>query len=190
MDRLDVSVVVPLHNEGEVVDELVERCLRALDSVPGAVELIAVDDASTDDTLARLQQWQARDPRVRAVHLAVNVGQFQATQAGLQRARGGLIATLDGDLQDPPELLPTLVAALRDAPTHDVVFACKSSRRDPAWLKFGAWGHKVLQEVLCGRPWPGAGRAAGAPAPRAAGGAADRRRPRAAAWLMAKGVAA
>jgi glycosyltransferase involved in cell wall biosynthesis len=150
------SVVIPLFNELEVVDELVTRCLNALDALPDSAELVLVDDASHDGTGQHLAAWQQRDARVRPVLLAVNGGQFRATQAGLEAARGRLIVTLDGDLQDPPELIPLLAARLQAEQQVDVVFAAKDSRQDPAWIRAGALLHEKLQRLLCGRPWPGA----------------------------------
>ena len=149
------SVVIPLWNEATVVDELVERCLRALDALPESAELVLVDDGSSDATAARLTTWRVRDPRVRPVLLGQNAGQFRATQAGLRVARGRLIVTLDGDLQDPPELIPQLAARLCAGQCLDVVFAAKTAREDPLWLRIGARLHEMLQRTLCGRPWPG-----------------------------------
>ena len=156
MDRPTVSIVAPVFNEADIIDELVARCLGILERVHGSAELLLVDDASTDATRERLRACADRDARLRLVLLDKNVGQFRATQRGLTAARGAVVVTLDGDLQDPPELIPALVRQLRANPQLDVVFAQKLSREDPLWVKAGAWLYRRLQRLLCGARWPGA----------------------------------
>lgn len=156
MNRPVWSVVIPLFNEVDIVNDLVARCLQAMDELNDASELVLVNDASTDATAERLQDWAARDQRVQPVLLTRNLGQFRATQAGLAAARGQFVVTLDGDLQDPPELIPALAQRLLEARGVDVVFAAKVARQDPAWIRAGARAHELLQRLLSGRPWPGA----------------------------------
>ena len=124
-DDPDVSVVVTVLNEEGAVDELLARTAAALDGA--AWEAIVVDDGSTDGTFERLRAAHARDPRIRAVRFKRNFGQHPAMHAGLVRARGDRIVTMDGDLQNEPEDLPKLLAALDRA---DVASGRRVARRD------------------------------------------------------------
>ena len=117
--------MVTVLNEAGSVDELYRRTVAALDGCP--FELVFVDDGSTDGTFAALSRLHAGDPRVRAVRLKRNFGQHPAMAAGLARARGAAIVTMDGDLQNAPEDIPKLVAALERA---DVVSGRRLGRRD------------------------------------------------------------
>lgn len=120
-----LSVVVTVLNEAGSVDELYRRTVAALDG--RAFELVFVDDGSTDGTFAALARLHAGDPRVRAVRLKRNFGQHPAMHAGLARARGEAIVTMDGDLQNAPEDIPKLLAALEHA---DVASGRRVGRRD------------------------------------------------------------
>ncbi|HZO34861.1 MAG TPA: glycosyltransferase family 2 protein [Gaiellaceae bacterium] len=121
----DISVVITMLNEAGAVDELLERTAAALDG--RAWEAIVVDDGSTDGTFERLRAAHARDPRIHAVRFKRNAGQHPAMHAGLVRARGAFIVTMDGDLQNQPEDLPKLLAALDRA---DVASGRRVARRD------------------------------------------------------------
>src|SRR5579875_3816053 len=107
---MDVSVVVTVLNEEGSVDELYRRAASALAGTDW--ELVFVDDGSTDGTRARLRALHELDPRVHAVFFKRNFGQHPAMHAGLVRARGDRLVTMDGDLQNEPEDLPKLLAAL------------------------------------------------------------------------------
>jgi undecaprenyl-phosphate 4-deoxy-4-formamido-L-arabinose transferase len=124
---MDVSVVVTVLNEERAVDELYRRVAASLDGTEW--EAIFVDDGSTDGTYARLRALHADDPRVRVVRFKRNFGQHPAMHAGLTRARGGRIVTMDGDLQNEPEDIPRLLAALEHA---DVASGRRVVRHDPA----------------------------------------------------------
>lgn len=122
-----LSIVVPVRNEEAVLAELVRRCRDAAVHCAGSFEIVLVDDASTDSTRAIIQELSTSVPELRPIHLETNAGQFGATKAGLSQARGRLVAVLDGDLQDPPEVLPELCAALERGRT-DVAYAVKAGR--------------------------------------------------------------
>ena len=122
---MDVSVVVTVWNEEGAVDELHRRIATALDGHDW--EAIFVDDGSTDATFTHLRELHAADPRVRAVRLKRNFGQHPAMHAGLVRARGRAIVTMDGDLQNAPEDIPKLVRALDRV---DVASGRRTGRRD------------------------------------------------------------
>src|ERR671932_1732827 len=111
----DVSIVVTLYNEAASVEELYRRTCATLDPGPRSYELIFVDDGSTDGTFSALERLHATDPRVRAVRFKRNFGQHPAMHAGFMRARGEVVVTMDGDLQNAPEDIPKLVAALDSA---------------------------------------------------------------------------
>jgi undecaprenyl-phosphate 4-deoxy-4-formamido-L-arabinose transferase len=122
---VDVSVVVTVLDEERAVDELYERIAASLEG--GDWEAIFVDDGSTDATFAKLRAIHERDPRVHVVRFKRNFGQHPAMHAGLSRARGERIVTMDGDLQNEPEDIPRLLAALEHA---DVASGRRVARKD------------------------------------------------------------
>jgi undecaprenyl-phosphate 4-deoxy-4-formamido-L-arabinose transferase len=124
---MDVSVVVTVLNEEGAVDELYRRVAASLNGAEW--EAIFVDDGSTDATYARLRALHEQDPRVRVVRFKRNFGQHPAMHAGLARARGARIVTMDGDLQNEPEDIPKLLDALERA---DVASGRRVARRDAA----------------------------------------------------------
>src|SRR5436309_4697381 len=124
----DISVVVTILNEAGSVEQLYRRTLAALDPGPRTFELIFVDDGSTDGTFAVLERLHAEDPRVRAVRFKRNFGQHPARHAGLSRARGDVVVTMDGDLQNQPEDIPRLVEAVEAG--NDVASGRRRSRKD------------------------------------------------------------
>src|SRR5947207_11858040 len=126
----DVSVVVTVYNEAASVEELYRRTIAALDPGPRTFELIFVDDGSTDGTFAALERLHGGDPRVRAVRFKRNFGQHPAMHAGLARARGDVVVTMDGDLQNQPEDIPRLVEAVEAG--NDVASGRRRARTDSA----------------------------------------------------------
>lgn len=122
-----VSVVVPVYNSQETLEELVRRLHLALSSCASAHEIIFVDDDSRDESWDRLSAIAARDPLVRGLRHARNFGQHNALLTGVREARYELIATLDDDLQNPPEDLPALIARL--TPEVDVVYGTRPQER-------------------------------------------------------------
>ena len=128
--QVDVSVVVPLRDEEANVDPLLDELLPVLARMPASVEVILVDDGSTDATFARLAAWHRREPRLHVLRFSRNFGQSAAFTAGFAVARGRVIVTFDGDLQNDPADIPRLVAL---AETADVVCGWRRRRQD-AWL--------------------------------------------------------
>ena len=122
---VDVSVVVTVLNEEDAVDELYRRIAASLGGADW--EAVFVDDGSTDATFERLRSLHGQDPRVRVVRFKRNFGQHPAMHAGLARARGSRIVTMDGDLQNEPEDIPKLLAALERA---DVASGRRVARHD------------------------------------------------------------
>ena len=108
-----LSVVIPCHNERDVIEATHARLVEVLPATGMEFEIIYIDDGSRDDTLERLAAIAARDGRVTVIELSRNFGQQAAMSAGLAAARGAAIVITDADLQDPPEVIPEMVAAWR-----------------------------------------------------------------------------
>ena len=125
----EVSVVVTLYNEAASLEELYRRTIAALEPGPYTFEVIFVDDGSTDGTFAALERLHRADTRVRAVRFKRNFGQHPAMHAGLSRARGEIVVTMDGDLQNAPEDIPRLVEAVEAG--NDVASGRRRVRKDP-----------------------------------------------------------
>jgi undecaprenyl-phosphate 4-deoxy-4-formamido-L-arabinose transferase len=136
-----VSVVVPIYDEEATVDELYRRTVAALEGAATTFELIFVDDGSHDGTFVRLERIHDVDPRVRVVRFKRNFGQHPAMHAGMARARGEIVVTMDGDLQNAPEDIPSLVAAVEAG--ADVASGRRTSRHD-------SWGRTLPSHLING----------------------------------------
>lgn len=151
-----LSVVIPVFNEAAVLPELARRARAAALRCGDEVEVILVDDASRDGT--RDLAAGLSDDVVRFVHLDENRGQTGATLEGIARARGAVVAVLDGDLQDPPEHVAALYAALAARPNVDVAYAVKHGRAEPAPARAAFAVYHALQSAFGDFPMPaGAG---------------------------------
>jgi glycosyltransferase involved in cell wall biosynthesis len=124
-----VSVVIPLFNEVDNVGELHRELTRSLESLGRPYEILLVDDGSRDGTLDRLLEIESADPRVRVLRLRRNFGQTAAFSAGFDHARGEVVVTSDGDLQNDPADIPRLLAKLEEG--FDMVCGWRQERRDP-----------------------------------------------------------
>lgn len=129
------SFVIPIYNEEATLLELYHRLRHQIDELEGASELILVDDGSRDRTLMILRQLQRQDPHLCYLSLGRNFGHQVALTAGLCYARGKAVIVLDGDLQDPPELIPSLIQYWQQG--YQVVYAQRQSRQREGWLKRG-----------------------------------------------------
>ena len=107
-----ISVVVPIYNEEQLISRFHEAVTAAMGNIPEDWEAVYVNDGSRDSSLKLLRRLQAGDPHVVVVDLSRNWGHMGAISAGLQTARGEAVVLMDGDFQDPPEVLPQLVEAL------------------------------------------------------------------------------
>ena len=125
----DLSVVVPLRNEAPNLAELHRELTEALERSGRTYELVLVDDGSTDDTFGVLATLQASDARLRLIRLRRNFGQTAAFAAGIAHARGRLIVTSDGDLQNDPRDIPPMVEKLEQG--YDIVCGWRRHRKDP-----------------------------------------------------------
>jgi len=136
-----LSIVVTLLNEAETVEELYRRTVQAVDPLELPFELILVDDGSTDGTFAAVERLHAADGRVRAVRFKRNFGQHPAMHAGLARARGDVIVTMDGDLQNAPEDIPRLLEVVLAG--NDVASGRRAARHD-------SWGRTLPSRLING----------------------------------------
>lgn len=122
------SLVVPIYNEEGNIPELYRRVTTVMDGLAEPYELDFVDDGSRDRSLELLRELAGSDPRVRVICLARNFGHQRAVSAGLDHARGQAVIVLDGDLQDPPEVVPQFVAKWREG--FEVVYAVREKRKE------------------------------------------------------------
>lgn len=129
-----LSIVVPVFNEAEVVGAFYERMTAVARALPfDEYEILFIDDGSADDTWARIRSFAERDPAVRPLKLSRNFGHQAAITAGLDHARGDCVVIIDSDLQDPPEVVPQLVARWEEG--YDVVYGTRSSRDGEGSMK-------------------------------------------------------
>lgn len=128
-----LSLIIPVHNEAEVIPALLKRLNRVCRQIPGSVELLFVDDGSHDDSVALLLRARNQETGIRVVQLSRNFGKEAAVTAGLEHARGEAVVLIDADLQDPPELIPAMVREWQRG--ADVVLMKRRSRAGESWLK-------------------------------------------------------
>jgi dolichol-phosphate mannosyltransferase len=157
VSRPRLSIAVPVKNEEDNIRPLVEACREALGELYPQCEILFVDDGSTDQSLARMQELAAEDPVVRWIQFERNCGQSAALDAGFRAARGQYVAMIDADLQNDPADLPKMVELL-DAGECDCVCGIRQKRQD-SWIrklssKIGNgtrnWlTHESIQDVGC-----------------------------------------
>lgn len=128
-----LSIVVPMYNEEEALDGFFTRLQRALQTVTPSYEIVCVNDGSRDLTLTRLRQSAERDDRIKVVNLSRNFGKEIALSAGLDHATGDAVIPIDADLQDPPEVIPLMVAKWRAG--AKLVLAKRRDRSSDSWMK-------------------------------------------------------
>jgi len=148
-----LTVVVPAHNETAVLDEFHRRLANVLDTLPLECAVLYVDDGSTDETWLAIETLLAHDARARALKLSRNFGKEAALTAGLDHVTDGAAIVIDADLQDPPELIPELVARWRAG--DDVVYATRSARAgETRFKRWTAAGFYRAMERLSDTPLP------------------------------------
>src|ERR1700750_1366099 len=130
-----LSVIVPVKNEEQCILPFIERVGAILEgiSAKSGWEILFVDDGSSDSTFAALVAANQREPRVRAISLSRNFGKEAALSAGIDHARGSAVIPMDVDMQDPPEVLPEMVAKWREG--HEMVFGVRRCRQSDGWAK-------------------------------------------------------
>lgn len=129
-----LSVVIPMYDEEQVLPLLVDRLRPVLDDLGTPYEVVAVDDGSRDQTPVLLQRYRREWPQLRVLRLRANAGHQAAISAGLAAARGDWLITLDADLQDPPEVIPQMMAAAREGEV-DVVYGVRTDRSSDSAFK-------------------------------------------------------
>jgi glycosyltransferase involved in cell wall biosynthesis len=145
--RMRVSVVVPVYNEESVLPELLRRVRAVLDRIPGGPhEIVIVNDGSTDRTAEILQHEAQKDDRLVGILLSRNFGHQAALTAGLDHVSGDVAIIMDGDLQDPPEIIPQFLEKYQQG--YDVVYAQRIRRKEPWALRFCYFTFYRLMERL------------------------------------------
>ena len=145
----EISVVVPVYNEEANLPALHKRLAGALDAIGRPFEILYTDDGSADNSVAILKGFhEARPKEVRVIEFERNAGQHMAIMAGFERARGRIVVTIDADLQNPPEEIAKLVAAM-DA-GHDVVGSIRTDRQDVGWRVLASRAMNVVRERITG----------------------------------------
>ena len=140
-----VSVVIPFYNEEALVNEFIDRLHAAAEKIGPLVEIVAVDDGSSDNTLALLLTCREKYKNIRIISLSRNFGLQPALQAGIENAAGNYIAVLDGDLQDPPELIPDIFKKIKET-GMDILIGRRLTRMEK-WPKkqLIKWFHKLIE---------------------------------------------
>lgn len=143
----EVSIVIPIYNESDVLPQLIERLNTLIDTLSLKVEVILVDDGSIDNTPTLLQQLALFDARYNCVFLARNYGHQIALSAGISEARATeAIFIIDGDLQDPPELLPKFYDLYKQG--YDVVYAIRKKRKEHVFKRLSYYlFYRILNKI-------------------------------------------
>jgi len=142
-----ISIVVPAYNEAENIPIFHERVTGVLEKMDVTYEIVFINDGSRDDTLDRMRALADSDPRVRVVDLSRNFGKEIAMTAGIDAASGQAVIPIDVDLQDPPELIPELLAKWREG--YDVVYATRQEREGETWFKRATAGlfYRLMEKI-------------------------------------------
>ncbi len=128
------SIVIPIFNEQETIPELYRRLKTVIDNLDQPTEVIMIDDGSRDNSFEMLEKINKEDSRIKIIRFSRNFGHQVAISAGIDSANGNAIILMDGDLQDPPELIPSMVAKWKDG--FQVVYTVKLSRKENPLKRF------------------------------------------------------
>ena len=141
------SIVIPIFNEEENIDEMYRRLTGVMQQLDGESELILVDDGSSDRSLSYIREFHNCDSRIRYISFARNFGHQVAVTAGLNFVRGKVAVVMDADLQDPPELILAMIEKWRQG--YQVVYAQRISRKKESWFKrLMAYGfYRILRRL-------------------------------------------
>lgn len=143
MQKPYISVVIPVYNEQENLEMLYQRLTTTLDQYGKPYEIILTNDGSRDNSAKILQELHERRPeQIRVIEFNGNFGQHMAVMAGFERTRGDVVVTLDADLQNPPEEIPKLVAAIEAG--YDYVGGIRQQRKD---TPFRRWASKLNNKI-------------------------------------------
>ncbi|MGB8956026.1 MAG: glycosyltransferase family 2 protein, partial [Tumebacillaceae bacterium] len=144
MSQPTLSIVVPMYNEEDNIEFFYTRITQALDKIGETYEVVCINDGSRDRTLPLLLDLNKRDPRIKVIDLSRNFGKETALSAGIDYATGEAVIPIDADLQDPPEVIPQLIAKWREG--YDVVYATRMEREGETWVK--KWTAQMFYRVL------------------------------------------
>lgn len=136
-DSTDISILVPVLNEEESLEELNERLVKTLGSTGKAYEIIYINDGSTDRTQIILEGFHRENDRIKIIEFNRNYGQHMALFAGFQRSAGRIMITIDADLQNPPEEVPRLIEKAEEG--YDVVATYRRGRQDSVFRRGPSW---------------------------------------------------
>ena len=131
----ELSIIIPVYNDQEVLQELFKRLMPVLNGITSSFEIIFIDDGSKDDSIQILKELQNEDYRIKIVMLANNFGQSNAIAAGLDKSNGTVIVVMDSDLEDRPEDIPLLIEAIEKNDVQ-MAIAQRETRKDSCWKKF------------------------------------------------------
>ena len=146
--QLDISIVVPVFNEVDLIEELLSRIKKVCEGLRRTYEIVIVDDGSTDGSYEKLKKIQANDNSLRIVKFTRNFGQQAAVLAGFRISKGDIIVQLDSDLQNPPEEIPKLLSAMSE--NIDLVTTTHRKRRDSALRVMGSRCLLKIGQMLFG----------------------------------------
>ncbi|MFO0613229.1 MAG: glycosyltransferase family 2 protein [Polyangiaceae bacterium] len=141
-----ISIVIPVFNEEETLPKLSERLVSASAAWNDTFEVILVDDGSSDRTPQMLKELCQRDPRFKSLSFSRNFGHQTAVTAGLNQVSGDVVAVMDADLQDPPEVLPRFLEKWREG--YDVVYAIRKKRKEGPFKRFAYWAFYRILDYL------------------------------------------
>ena len=141
--EVKVSIVVPMFNEEDNVDDFYSRVTDTLNDFDKSYEIIFIDDGSTDRTFELLKSLYDQDPAVRVIRFVRNFGQQIAMMAGLKNTRGDAVIMIDADLQVPPEEIPRMVDKLSEG--YDIVYGIRTKRLESGIRRLGSW---VMSHIL------------------------------------------
>lgn len=140
------TIIIPIYNEEKILPELHQRLEKVAASLDAAVEVILIDDGSKDRSFVMMKDLHRTDPRIKSIKLSRNFGHQIAISAGLDAAQGDAVILMDGDLQDPPELLPEMIARWKEG--HEVVYTVKKSRKEGGLKRLAFKGfYRVLHAL-------------------------------------------
>jgi dolichol-phosphate mannosyltransferase len=147
VDLPELSIVIPVFNEEINIHPMYDRLLSSLSDKVGSLEILYVDDGSADASWEKISELATRDPRVRGVRFARNFGHQAALTAGVDVARGQAVVIIDGDMQDPPEVIPEMVDRWREG--FEVVYGQRESREGETWFKLATASafYRVLRGI-------------------------------------------
>lgn len=142
-----ISIVIPVYNEQDNLENLYQRLIKTMDALGKSYEVILTNDGSKDRSFAILQELHQRRPdNIRVINFNGNFGQHMAIMAGFEKVRGEIVVTLDADLQNPPEEIPKLIAMMEQG--HDVVGGYRLDRQDSQWRLFVSRAHNMFRAKI------------------------------------------